>query len=116
MYPSEQKAKELGVPRVNVLEKCREFFYSKFSQPEIRAEFDKIYAFYNRILDQQVFLQVELALIYRMVKQDQFQIDYVGYVVCNQVQQFFCRVDRVLPLSTQARRSWLQRHCARTSI
>lgn len=49
MYPSEQKAKELGVPRVNVLEKCREFFYSKFSQPEIRAEFDKIYAFYKNI-------------------------------------------------------------------
>lgn len=49
MYPSARKAKELGVPQVNVLEECRKFFYSKFPQPEIRAEFDKIYAFYKSI-------------------------------------------------------------------
>lgn len=49
MYPSERKAKELGVPRVNVLEECRKFFYSRFPQPEIRAQFDKIYAFYKSI-------------------------------------------------------------------
>ena len=49
MYPSERKAKELGVPRVNVLEECRKFFYSKFPQPELRADFDKIYTFYKAI-------------------------------------------------------------------
>lgn len=49
MYPSERKAQELGIPRVNVLEECRKFFYSKFPQPDVRAEFDKIYNFYKSI-------------------------------------------------------------------
>ena len=49
MYPSEAKSKEMGIPRVNVLEEAKKFFYSKFSQPEIRAEFDRIYNYYKHI-------------------------------------------------------------------
>lgn len=49
MYPSERKSKELGIPRINVLEESRKFFYANFPQPEIRAEFDRIYAFYKAI-------------------------------------------------------------------
>ena len=49
MYPSEQKSKELGIPRVNVLEECRKFFYSKFPQQALRDQFDKIYKFYKSI-------------------------------------------------------------------
>lgn len=49
MYPSERKAKELGMPRVNVLEETKKFFHSKFPQPELRAEFDRIYAYYKRL-------------------------------------------------------------------
>lgn len=49
MYPAEEKAKELGIPRVNVLEEAKKFFYGKFKQPEIRAEFDRIYNYYKQI-------------------------------------------------------------------
>lgn len=49
MYPSEQKAKELGIKRVNVLEETKKFFYANFSQPEIRAQFDEIYKYYKSI-------------------------------------------------------------------
>ena len=49
MYPSERRAKELGIPRVNVLEEAKKFFYANFHQPEIRQEFDKIYRFYKSI-------------------------------------------------------------------
>ena len=49
MYPSEAKAKALGIPRVNVLEETRKFFYANFPQPELRAEFDKIYTYYKWI-------------------------------------------------------------------
>lgn len=49
MYPSERKAKELGVPQVNVLEESRKFFYSKFKQPELREKFDTIYNYYKAI-------------------------------------------------------------------
>lgn len=49
MYPSERKAKELGVPRVNVLEETKKFFYSHFIQPDIRKEFDRIYDYYKSI-------------------------------------------------------------------
>ena len=49
MYPSERKAAELGIPRVNVLEESRKFFYRNFPQPELRAEFDKIYNYYKSI-------------------------------------------------------------------
>ena len=49
MYPAEEKAKELGIPRVNVLEEARKFFYSKFPQPELREQFDRIYDYYKQI-------------------------------------------------------------------
>lgn len=49
MYPSEQKSKELGIPRVNVLEELKKFYYAKFPQPEIRAQFDRIYNYYKQI-------------------------------------------------------------------
>lgn len=49
MYPSETKAKELGIPRVNVLEEAKKFFYKNFSQPELRTQFDRIYNYYKSI-------------------------------------------------------------------
>lgn len=49
LYPSERKAKEAGIPRINVLEETRKFFHSRFPQPEIRAEFDRIYEYYKSI-------------------------------------------------------------------
>ena len=49
LYPSEQKAKELGIPQVNVLEEAKQFFYKNFQQPELRAEFDRIYDYYKSI-------------------------------------------------------------------
>lgn len=49
MYPSEAKSKELGIPRVNVLEESRKFFYSHFTQPELREQFDTIYNYYKQI-------------------------------------------------------------------
>ena len=49
LYPSERVAKERGVPRVNVLDQCREFFYENISDPEARAGFDEVYAFYKSI-------------------------------------------------------------------
>lgn len=49
MYPSEKKAKELGIERVNVLEEAKKFFYDNFKQPELRAEFDRIYDYYKSI-------------------------------------------------------------------
>ena len=49
LYPSEKKSKELGVPRVNILEQTRRYFYEWFPQPELRQEFDRIYAYYKNI-------------------------------------------------------------------
>lgn len=49
LYPSERKAKEYGIPQVNVLEETKKFFYSNFEQPELRAEFDRIYNYYKSI-------------------------------------------------------------------
>lgn len=49
MYPSEAKAKALGIPRVNVLEEARAFFYRNFPQSELRARFDEIYKYYKSI-------------------------------------------------------------------
>lgn len=49
MYPSENKAKELGIKRVNVLEEARDFFYRNFPQPDLRARFDKVYYYYKSI-------------------------------------------------------------------
>ena len=49
MYPSEAKAAAFGIPRINVLEEAKEFFYKNFSQQEIRARFDEIYNYYKSI-------------------------------------------------------------------
>lgn len=49
MYPSEAKAKALGIPRVNVLEESKKFFYDNFTQPELRSKFDDIYDYYKSI-------------------------------------------------------------------
>lgn len=49
MYPSEAKAKQYGIPRVNVLEETKKFFYANFQQPELRARFDEIYEYYKSI-------------------------------------------------------------------
>lgn len=49
MYPSERKAKELGVPRLNILEESKKFFYGLYPQPELRARFDVIYNYYKSI-------------------------------------------------------------------
>lgn len=49
MYPSEAKAKALGIPRLNILDESKKFFYENFQQPELRAEFDKIYNYYKSI-------------------------------------------------------------------
>ena len=49
MYPSERKAKELGIKQVNVLEETRKFFYDNFPQEKLRARFDKIYNYYKAI-------------------------------------------------------------------
>ena len=49
LYPSAEKAAEKNIPRVNVLEEAKKFFYKNFPQPELRAEFDRIYRFYKNI-------------------------------------------------------------------
>lgn len=49
MYPSERKAKELGVKRINVLDETKKFFYERFPQAHLREKFDKIYDYYKSI-------------------------------------------------------------------
>ena len=49
MYPSEEKAKAMNIPRVNVLEEAKKFFYGHFSQIELRQKFDAIYDYYKSI-------------------------------------------------------------------
>lgn len=49
LYPAKEKAKELGIKQINVLEKCRDFFYEKFPQPELRANFDRVYDYYKKL-------------------------------------------------------------------
>lgn len=49
LYPDPRKAKELGIPVVDVLEETKKFFYDNFPQPELRKEFDRIYNFYASI-------------------------------------------------------------------
>ena len=49
MYPSEMKAAELGIPRINVLKESKKFFYNMYPQPHLRAEFDRIYNYYKNI-------------------------------------------------------------------
>lgn len=49
MYPSEQVAKEQGIPRVNVLESSREFFFESITDPAARAAFVEVYEYYRSI-------------------------------------------------------------------
>ena len=54
LYPSDRKIKELAeqgkvVKQVNVLEETKKFFFSKFPQPELRAQFMKVYDYYKKI-------------------------------------------------------------------
>lgn len=49
MYPSKAKADAMGIKQINVLEEAKKFFYSKFDQPEVRAQFDAIYNYYKSI-------------------------------------------------------------------
>lgn len=52
MYPHEQKAKEFGIPRVNVLDECRKFFYNLYpNRPDLQAEFDRIYFYYKNNIE-----------------------------------------------------------------
>lgn len=52
MYPSENKAKEYGIPRVNVLDECRKFFYELYpNRPDLLAEFDRIYFYYKNNIE-----------------------------------------------------------------
>jgi len=49
MYPTEAKAKEYGIARVNVLEEAKAFFYAHFPQPEVREKFDVVHRYYERL-------------------------------------------------------------------
>lgn len=52
MYPSEKKSKELGIPRINVLDECRKFFYGLYpDKPELLTEFDRIYFYYKNNIE-----------------------------------------------------------------
>ena len=48
-YPAEAQAKLMGVPRVNVLEEAKAFFYRLYPQQELRDRFDVIYRYYKNI-------------------------------------------------------------------
>lgn len=51
-YPSENKARELGIPRVNILEETKKFMESTYPPekfPEIHARFNVIYKYYKSI-------------------------------------------------------------------
>lgn len=51
-YPSENKAKEFGIPRVNVLDECKKFMettYPPERYPHIHKKFDVIYRYYKSI-------------------------------------------------------------------
>ena len=49
LYPSNQKAKELGIEQYDVLERARSTFYDTVSDPQARAAFDEVYAYYDSI-------------------------------------------------------------------
>lgn len=56
MYPSEAKAKELGIPRVNVLDEARKFFYNLYpDKPELQKRFDAIYFYYKNNIENHNF-------------------------------------------------------------
>lgn len=49
MYPSEKVSQETGIPRVNVLESSKDFFFERIQDPGARAEFMKVYGYYKSI-------------------------------------------------------------------
>lgn len=50
MYPSEKKAKELGIKRVNVLDEARLFFHKLYpNKPKLLEKFEIVYQFYKSI-------------------------------------------------------------------
>lgn len=49
IYPSERIAKERNIPRRNILEETKQFFYENFPQPDLREQFDRIYNYYKSI-------------------------------------------------------------------
>jgi hypothetical protein len=49
MYPSEKVAQERGVPRVNVLDECRKFFYESITDEDARRRFDEVFVYYKSI-------------------------------------------------------------------
>lgn len=69
MYPSEKKAKEKGIPRVNVLDECRKFFYSLYpDRTDLQAEFDRIYFYYKNNIEGKNFNDSDEYALYWLEK------------------------------------------------
>lgn len=50
LYPAKEKAEELGIPQVNVLEETKKFFDNLFhDKPEVATRFQPIYDYYKSI-------------------------------------------------------------------
>lgn len=50
MYPSENKAKELGIERKNILDETKSFFEKLYpNRPDLHKEFERIYKYYKTI-------------------------------------------------------------------
>ena len=49
MYPSKQRAQELGIEQFDVLELAKTFFYESIEDTKARAAFDEVYAYYASI-------------------------------------------------------------------
>lgn len=47
LYPSKERADQLGIEQKDVLEETKKAFYQWFEQPELRQEFDRIYEYYS---------------------------------------------------------------------
>ena len=48
-FPDEKMAQVLNIPRRNILEESKDFFYQTFTQPELRKQFDEVYKMYKSI-------------------------------------------------------------------
>ncbi len=52
MYPNEAKAKELGIPRRNILDETRKMFYNLYpDRPDLQTEFDRIFNYYRNNIE-----------------------------------------------------------------
>lgn len=49
MYPSKQRAQELGIEQFDVLELAKSFFYENIKDAHARAAFDEVYEYYSSI-------------------------------------------------------------------